>query len=56
MLSGETANGKFPVAAVTMMAKIATEAEELINYNNLYDDLVAHSPTPIKTPELLAAS
>ncbi|MDR1000896.1 MAG: pyruvate kinase [Clostridiales bacterium] len=30
MLSGETANGSFPVEAVTMMARIATKAEESI--------------------------
>lgn len=35
MLSGETANGQFPVAAVTIMAKIAAEAENLIDYNEL---------------------
>jgi pyruvate kinase len=56
MLSGETANGGYPVAAVSMMAKISTEAEELISYHDLYDDLVSRSPTPIKTPELLAAA
>jgi len=32
MLSGETANGLFPVAAVTIMAKIICEAESLINH------------------------
>ena len=32
MLSGETAGGQYPVAAVQMMAKISAEAEKTINY------------------------
>lgn len=32
MLSGETANGKYPVEAVTMMNKIALETEKSIDY------------------------
>lgn len=32
MLSGETAQGEYPVNAVSIMAKIATEAEKVINY------------------------
>ncbi|OPJ65133.1 pyruvate kinase [Clostridium oryzae] len=32
MLSGETANGKYPVEAATTMAKIAEEAEKQLNY------------------------
>jgi len=56
MLSGETANGKFPIKAVSMMSKIATEAENIIDFNKLHDELVQRSPTLIKTHELLAAS
>ena len=33
MLSGETAAGKYPIEAVTAMAKIAEETEKSINYN-----------------------
>lgn len=33
MLSGETASGRYPVEAVTAMAKIAEETEKSINYN-----------------------
>ena len=56
MLSGETANGKFPVAAVLMMAKIAAEVENTIDYEALYEELVFRSPILINTNELLAAA
>lgn len=56
MLSGETANGAFPVGAVQTMAKIVTEAESLINYPKLQESIVKKSPTPVKTTEILAAA
>lgn len=36
MLSGETANGDYPVDAVTMMSRTCCEAEAALNYENLY--------------------
>merc|ERR1712127_51731 len=36
MLSGETAGGKFPLAAVTIMRRICEEAEAVIEYDSLY--------------------
>lgn len=36
MLSGETANGKYPVEAVQTMARIAEAAEDEINYERLF--------------------
>jgi len=36
MLSGETANGKYPVLAVETMAKICTEAELVFNNEQFY--------------------
>jgi pyruvate kinase len=39
MLSGESANGKFPIEAVTMMSKICLEAESVVNYSDLYASL-----------------
>ena len=36
MLSGETANGEHPLAAVSIMARICVEAESAINFDGLY--------------------
>ncbi|MCL2840076.1 MAG: pyruvate kinase [Defluviitaleaceae bacterium] len=36
MLSGETANGKYPVETIDMMARIAMEAEKSIDYKTKY--------------------
>ena len=36
MLSGETANGKYPVESVAMMSRIAINAEKTINYRKMY--------------------
>mmetsp|Transcript_15324 Transcript_15324/g.20478 ORF Transcript_15324/g.20478 Transcript_15324/m.20478 type:complete len:511 (+) Transcript_15324:65-1597(+) len=36
MLSGETANGEHPVAAVTIMARTCCEAESAVNFDSLY--------------------
>jgi pyruvate kinase len=36
MLSGETANGQYPTAAVKIMAETCCEAESAINFNSLY--------------------
>jgi pyruvate kinase len=36
MLSGETAGGKFPLNAVTIMRRICEEAEAVLDYSNLY--------------------
>jgi pyruvate kinase len=36
MLSGETANGKYPVEAIEMMARIAKQAESTIDYESQY--------------------
>merc|ERR1712190_653891 len=36
MLSGETAGGKFPINAVSIMRRICEEAEAVIEYDSLY--------------------
>ena len=37
MLSGETANGKYPVEAIRTMAKIAERTEQFIDYRSLFN-------------------
>ncbi len=37
MLSGETANGKYPVETIRTMAKIAERTEEFIDYKSLFN-------------------
>jgi len=39
MLSGETAAGKYPVEAVTLMRKICKETEKTLSYRNIYQSL-----------------
>ena len=36
MLSGESANGAYPIEAVTIMSKICCEAEKTIDYKRIY--------------------
>merc|ERR1712087_710140 len=38
MLSGETAGGKFPLNAVTIMRKICEEAEAVLDYPSLFEE------------------
>lgn len=56
MLSGETANGEYPVNAVSIMAKICAEAEKMINYRLLFNMISEHTKPPISTAESIAAS
>lgn len=56
MLSGETASGKFPVEAVTIMSKICLEAETCINYKQLYRCIVCAVETPISVQEAICRS
>ncbi|MGH4122895.1 MAG: pyruvate kinase [Clostridium sp.] len=45
MLSGETANGKYPIEAVLIMSKIAQTAENALNYEeNLKKKIKSHIP------------
>ncbi len=56
MLSGESANGEYPINACSMLAKISTEAEKSINYKSLYDHMKSNSTTPTLTSESVASS
>jgi pyruvate kinase len=56
MLSGESANGAYPLQAVGIMARICAEAERTIDYKRLYTDTRAFSPAPVPTAEAVAAA
>mmetsp|Transcript_55601 Transcript_55601/g.97432 ORF Transcript_55601/g.97432 Transcript_55601/m.97432 type:complete len:502 (-) Transcript_55601:187-1692(-) len=59
MLSGETANGEFPVEAVTMMGNTAIEAESLVDYDTQFDFIRQKSlarGVPLSPTESLASS
>lgn len=59
MLSGETANGEYPVDAVQMMSKICVQAEGAIQYDELYQALrnsVLETSGAMSTQEAIASS
>lgn len=47
MLSGETAAGAYPDLAVQTMARICTEAENFINYGDLFKRIMESAPMPM---------
>lgn len=56
MLSGETAGGAYPLESVSIMARIACEAELMFDYEKLYNDIRSHAPAPKHTAESIAAA
>ena len=56
MLSGESANGDYPINAVTIMAKICVEAEKTMDYRRSFDDLKFYTPDPVSTAEAVASA
>lgn len=54
MLSGETAKGKYPVEAVTMMHETALAAEQGIAYQPLFNELRSLAVSPTETSETVA--
>lgn len=55
MLSGETANGKYPVESVLMMREIAHETEEDFNYRAFFDENLPLASQDIPSAITLAA-
>merc|ERR1712167_265810 len=56
MLSGESANGDYPINAVSIMAKICVEAEKTINYKRIFADVKLYTPPPVGTAEAVASA
>ncbi|KAJ7971930.1 Pyruvate kinase family protein [Quillaja saponaria] len=56
MLSGETAAGAYPEMAVQTMARICAEAENFIDYKDLFRQINDKAPMPMSTLESLASS
>jgi pyruvate kinase len=56
MLSGETANGDYPLNAVTIMAKICVEAEKMLDYRRLYNDMKLYSTGSLPTAEAVSSA
>ena len=56
MLSGESANGDYPINAVTIMAKICVEAERTMDYRRTYNDIKNYTPSPVGTAEAVASA
>ncbi|GMI84615.1 hypothetical protein like AT5G56350 [Hibiscus trionum] len=56
MLSGETAAGSYPDLAVQTMARICMEAENFINYGDLFKRIMETAPMPMSPLESLASS
>lgn len=56
MLSGESANGAYPVAAVTVMARTCCEAERCVDSKQTYQNMKNWTKNPIGTAEAIASA
>ena len=56
MLSGETAAGAWPVQSVKVMVQICREAEQSLNYYELFRSVMKTAPMPMSPLESLASS
>lgn len=56
MLSGETAAGAYPELAVQTMARICLEAENSLNYGDVFKTIMETAPMPMSPIESLASS
>lgn len=55
MLSGETAAGAYPELAVQTMSKICIEAEDSLNYIDVFKRIMETSPMPMSPMETIAS-
>lgn len=51
MLSGETANGAFPIDAVKTMAAICQNTEQIVDHHRRYDFIRSSTPCPLDSAE-----
>ncbi|KAI3642896.1 hypothetical protein MP228_012451 [Amoeboaphelidium protococcarum] len=56
MLSGETAKGQYPLETVDMMNRLCKEAESVLFYPQLFNELRDVTPKPTTTTEAIASS
>ena len=56
MLSGETANGGFPEAAVATMAAICQNAEQMVDGGKRYNFLHDYTPKPVSDAEAVCGA
>lgn len=56
MLSGETAAGAYPELAVQTMARICVEAEDSLDYGDVFKRIMNTAPVPMSTLESLASA
>jgi pyruvate kinase len=56
MLSGETANGAYPFNAVDIMARLCVEAEQCINYENVFNLITKYTSKPVTTNEAVCSA
>ncbi|CAE7927600.1 PYK, partial [Symbiodinium sp. KB8] len=59
MLSGETANGSFPLNAVQIMSKVCREAEAILDYDAIHHDITSRTRKflhPMTVTEAVASS
>ena len=55
-LDQETANGDYPINAVSFLSKITVETEKTLNYKKIYNDIKLYSPSPAGGAESVAAA
>eukprot|EP00475_Leptophrys_vorax_P027483 TRINITY_DN3917_c0_g1_i1.p1 TRINITY_DN3917_c0_g1~~TRINITY_DN3917_c0_g1_i1.p1 ORF type:complete len:514 (-),score=138.32 TRINITY_DN3917_c0_g1_i1:40-1581(-) len=56
MLSGETANGAYPIQAVQTMANICRTTELSIDYTSVYLTIFSLTPRPLTRPESISSA
>ena len=56
VLDRETAEGEFPVNAVTNLVKCSLEAEKIIDWRKAYNDIKLYSPGPYGSAESVACA